>query len=188
MMQDEIRAAIAAMPVAIEPQFSNATRALYEPLHASVTNGTALDADVAYGPHARHKLDVRTMAGGRHEAIVIFVHGGGFTSGDKRAFGNIGGWCAKSGILGITMTYRLAPEALWPAGAQDVAAAVAWARANAVGYNGDPQRIVQSEVIKALTTGQQLIHTLLWWTVVQTSMRVAVGTALWIIWGIGPSA
>ena len=50
----------------------------------------------------------------------------------------------------------------------------------------DPQRIVQSEVKKALTAGQQLIHTLLWWTVVQTGMRVAVGTALWIIWAVGP--
>jgi hypothetical protein len=50
----------------------------------------------------------------------------------------------------------------------------------------DPQRIVQSEIKKALTTGQQLIHTLLWWTVVQTGLRVAVGLALWIIWACGP--
>jgi hypothetical protein len=50
----------------------------------------------------------------------------------------------------------------------------------------DPQRIVQSKVKMALTTGNELIRTLLWWTVVQTGMRVAVGIALWIIWAVGP--
>ena len=142
MIQDHIRAALAAMPSAIEPEFSKATRELYAPLHVGVTDGVTLDADVAYGAHARHRLDVRHVAGARHDAIVIYVHGGGFTAGDKRAFANIGGWCAKAGILGITMTYRLAPEAPWPAGAQDVAAAVAWARANAARYTADANRIV----------------------------------------------
>jgi arylformamidase len=40
------------------------------------------------------------------------------------------------------MNYRLAPEHRWPAGAQDVAAAVAWLRANVVEHGGDPDRIV----------------------------------------------
>ena len=142
MIQDHIRTAIAGMPTAIEPEVSTATRELYTPLHAGVTDGVTLDADVAYGPHARHKLDARHVAGARHEAIVIYVHGGGFTAGDKRAFANIGGFFAKAGVLGVTMTYRLAPEAPWPAGAQDVAAAVEWVRANAARYNADPSRIV----------------------------------------------
>ena len=142
MIQDHIRAAIARMPTAIEAEVSTETRALYAPLHAAVTEGVSLDADLAYGPHARHRLDVRHVAGAPHDAIMIYVHGGGFTGGDKRAFANIGGYFAKAGILGITMTYRLAPEALWPAGGQDVAAAVAWARANAAKYNADASRIV----------------------------------------------
>jgi triacylglycerol lipase len=40
------------------------------------------------------------------------------------------------------MTYRYAPEVTWPAGAQDVAAAVAWIRENITAYGGDPDRIV----------------------------------------------
>jgi hypothetical protein len=50
----------------------------------------------------------------------------------------------------------------------------------------DPNHIVQGEVKKALATGGKLIHALLWWTVVQTGLRVTVGLALWIIWGVGP--
>jgi acetyl esterase/lipase len=35
-------------------------------------------------------------------------------------------WAARSGMVGVTMNYRLAPEHRWPSGAQDVGAAVAW--------------------------------------------------------------
>ena len=40
------------------------------------------------------------------------------------------------------MTYRLAPESPYPAGAADVGAAVGWAIARAAAYGGDPRRIV----------------------------------------------
>lgn len=50
----------------------------------------------------------------------------------------------------------------------------------------DPHHIVKGEVKKALTTGQALLRTLLWWCVVQTGLRVLVGTTLWIIWAVGP--
>ncbi|MGH3281896.1 MAG: alpha/beta hydrolase, partial [Trebonia sp.] len=46
------------------------------------------------------------------------------------------------GWVGVTITYRLAPEFTWPSGAQDVAAAVAWVRDNIASYGGDPSRIV----------------------------------------------
>jgi acetyl esterase/lipase len=39
------------------------------------------------------------------------------------------------------MEYRLAPEAQFPAGAQDVAAAVEWAGRHAAEFGGDPERI-----------------------------------------------
>ncbi len=38
-------------------------------------------------------------------------------------------------------TYRLAPAAKWPAGAQDVGAMVSWAKANAPRFGGNPNRI-----------------------------------------------
>ena len=142
MIQDHIRAALARMPADIEPLFSNATRELYAPLQSGVTDGVSVDADIEYGAHPRQRLDVRHFSGTRHDAILIYVPGGGFTGGDKRAFANIGGYFARCGMLGITMNYRLVPEVQWPAGAQDVAGAVAWARANATRYNANADRIV----------------------------------------------
>ena len=79
--------------------------------------------------------------------ILLFVHGGGFVRGDKRGAGspfydNIMLWAAGSGLLGININYRLAPEHPWPAAQQDIAAALLWAQSHAAEYGGDPQRII----------------------------------------------
>jgi hypothetical protein len=57
-------------------------------------------------------------------------------------------------------------------------------RAATFGYV-NPQQMVETEVGKALVTGAQLIHKTLWWTALQTGLRVAVGISLWIVWAAG---
>ena len=103
--------------------------------------------DARYGPHERHRLDVFTpeeKAGPR--PIFIFVHGGGFVGGDKRHPGspyndNVALWAARSGLVGVNITYRFAPDFVFPCGSEDLAAAVAWAREHAGEIGGDPERI-----------------------------------------------
>lgn len=145
MIQHDVRIALAAMPVSLDPKYSVATKQLYAPLLKGGGDGVTSTFDVAYGSHTRQRLDVYHIAGTQPSAIVIYVPGGGYTGGDKRAdditFGNIGRYFAKRGMLGITMNYRLAPEVQWPAGAQDVGAAVAWAKVNAGRYGADPARV-----------------------------------------------
>jgi triacylglycerol lipase len=79
--------------------------------------------------------------------VLVFVHGGGFTGGDKHVPGgpmydHVGAWAVRNGWVGVTIAYRLAPGHTWPSGAQDVAAAVQWVRGNIASYGGDPSRIV----------------------------------------------
>jgi triacylglycerol lipase len=105
-----------------------------------------VERDRSYGPHSRHRLDIYKPAQGGKAPILLFVHGGGFVRGDKgRAdqpfYNNIGAWCARNGIVGATMTYRLAPEYVWPSGAQDVARAAEWLAHHASEIGGDPKRI-----------------------------------------------
>jgi len=103
--------------------------------------------DARYGPHDRHRLDVfRTTETTGLKPIFVFVHGGGFVGGDKKHPGspyndNVALWAARNGMIGANITYRLAPEFTYPAGSEDVAAAVVWLRENASTFGGDPDRV-----------------------------------------------
>ncbi len=108
-----------------------------------------VERDRAYGPDPRHRLDVHTLVDPvpASRAVVLFVHGGAYSMGDKRQegtpyFDHVGGWATRCGMLAVTMNYRLAPHHGWPVGAEDVAAAVAWTRSHITEYGGDPERLV----------------------------------------------
>src|SRR5262249_45988913 len=130
------------------------TAALYAPAHAKApADGVKVTIDIAYGPDARHRLDVYAPAPQPSHAtvalmpVLIFIHGGGFVSGDKIEpnspyYANIGHHFARRGVLTILATYRLAPLHVWPSGARDVGAVVKWARDNAGRFGGDDSRIV----------------------------------------------
>lgn len=137
----EVGARIAAMGARFDGDVLAATRALFAPIPNASTEGLAVTRDQSYGPDPRHLLDVYapTSPGGGWP-VLVHVHGGGFVRGDREA--NIPAYAARNGMLGIAITYRLAPQHPWPAGAQDVGAAIAWVRANAARLGGDPARIV----------------------------------------------
>jgi acetyl esterase/lipase len=146
----DVIARLTAMGPMITPELVQGSWALLTPFHEKVGyTAPKIDRDLAYGRHDRHRLDVHTpgAADGERSPVLLFVHGGGFTGGDKHVPGtpmydHIGAWAVRNGWVGVTMTYRLAPEHSWPAGAQDVAAAVRWVRENIASYGGDPRRIV----------------------------------------------
>jgi acetyl esterase/lipase len=124
-----------------------ATRALLAPHAPRPGPDVEVHRDVAYGPDTRHRLDVFVpVASTTRAPVLVFVHGGGFVSGDKGAadapfYNNVGLWAARSGCIGVTMTYRLAPAAPWPAGSEDVACAVRFLHAVSERWGGDPHGI-----------------------------------------------
>lgn len=106
------------------------------------TYGQSVQRDLAYGSDAAQKLDLSVPAV-KDFPVVIFVHGGSLTSGDK-ADSDYGRVCEpfpKVRIACANVNYRLGPEHMWPAQAEDVAAAVAWVRANIGARGGDPRKI-----------------------------------------------
>ncbi|HEY6495765.1 MAG TPA: alpha/beta hydrolase [Trebonia sp.] len=144
----DVIAQLTGMDSAITPELVATSWALLKPFHDKVGyNAPKVDRDLAYGEHQRQRLDVHTSGDEAGAPVLVFVHGGGFTGGDKHVPGtpmydHIGAWAVRNGWVGVTITYRLAPEHTWPCGAQDVAAAVQWVRDNIAGYGGDPARIV----------------------------------------------
>ena len=79
--------------------------------------------------------------------MLVFVHGGAFIGGNKRRtpdspfYDNVMLWAVKNGFIGVNMTYRLAPQSPWPAGAEDVASAIRWVSDEIGERGGDPSRI-----------------------------------------------
>ncbi|MBO0803312.1 MAG: alpha/beta hydrolase [Nocardiopsaceae bacterium] len=133
----------------ITPDLREGSWALLTPFHEKAGyTAPRVERDLAYGPHERHRLDVHAGIGTSDPSpVVLFAHGGGFVAGDKHVPGtpmydHVGAWAVRHGWTGVTMTYRLAPGHTWPAGAEDVAAAVAWTREHIAAYGGDPDRIV----------------------------------------------
>ena len=103
-----------------------------------------VSGDIAYGSHERHRLDVHTSTVRRSSApvpVVVYVHGGGFVRGNRHSSRNVSDYFASLGLVGVNITYRLAPESKWPAGSQDVASAIDWVRENIADYGGDPNQI-----------------------------------------------
>jgi acetyl esterase/lipase len=126
-----------------------ATSAIYRPLHiGTLPAGYTEFPDIAYGTDWRHRLDVVIPDGaGAPRPVLMFVHGGGFIGGDKTGpgspfYGNVTLWAARAGYVGLNITYRLAPAHRYPAGADDVSAALRWTHENIAAYGGDPASII----------------------------------------------
>ena len=79
---------------------------------------------------------------------LIFVHGGGWSEGDKDlkvagadVYGNIGRFFATQGVATAVISYRLMPQVDWKAQVLDVARATAWIYKHIHEYHGDPHAI-----------------------------------------------
>ncbi len=74
--------------------------------------------------------------------LVVRIHGGGFSSGDKSGeeSGTTASAILAKGYALAGVNYRLSGQALFPAGAQDIKASVRWLRAHAAQYGLDTDR------------------------------------------------
>jgi acetyl esterase/lipase len=74
--------------------------------------------------------------------VVLHIHGGGFAIGDKRDI-HVLAWLRglERGYAVVSVNYRLSGEAIFPAGLQDIKAAIRWLRANSEQYYIDGNRI-----------------------------------------------
>ena len=102
--------------------------------------------DVVYGKGGDEDLKLDMVrpkdAGTKPRPAIVFMHGGGWTSGDKKS----GLWyltgMAQRGYVGVTINYRLlAPKYKFPAQIEDCKCAVRFLRAKAKEYNIDPNHI-----------------------------------------------
>lgn len=74
--------------------------------------------------------------------LIIFVHGGGWISGDKTMYADEVGYWLEQGYACVLASYRLAPLSTFPAQIEDLQDLVMYLRENHEKYGYDPKRFV----------------------------------------------
>jgi acetyl esterase/lipase len=103
---------------------------------------TVARADIPYGKDEKQKLDVYTPKGAKGLPVVVFVHRGEWTKGDKAEVSYKPKFFTENGVVFVSTNYRLYPAARHPAHVADVAAAVRWVHDRIAEYGGDPKKVV----------------------------------------------
>lgn len=106
--------------------------------------GVKITRNVEFGRGGDRTLRLDLFQPEASEAPVpglIFIHGGGWSGGDKSMYEYYGGVFAQKGYVLASIDYRLSGEAPFPAALEDCKCAVRWMRANAGELGVDPDRI-----------------------------------------------
>jgi acetyl esterase len=110
--------------------------------------GSRPDDDVVYGTWQDQPLHLlvytpKATTSGESAPILLYIHGGGFSLGDRFESGTNLRWFADRGWLALSIDYTLssADRHLWESTTSQVACAMAWTAANASRLGGDPARI-----------------------------------------------
>ena len=82
---------------------------------AVLAKNTLVLADKAFGSDEKHRLDVYAPKGAKGAPIVIFIHGGEWTKGDKSAVSFKPKFLNENGVVFISTNYRLSPAHKHPA-------------------------------------------------------------------------
>jgi len=106
-------------------------------------------SDIAFlGADRKEKLDLYFPAGEARadRAAVVFIHGGGFTGGDKAEYrsSSVSADLCRAGYVVVSCNYVLGSKekaGVWPQNIADCRNAVRWVRAHAKELGVDPARI-----------------------------------------------
>ncbi len=112
----------------------------------------------AAGPLAARVYDPRAVTG--PAPVILFFHGGGWVFGNLDTEDATDRVLANStGAIVLSVAYRLAPEAKFPAAQDDAAAAYAWLVHNAASIGGNPRALA---VAGESAGGNLAIDTAIW--------------------------
>ena len=132
-----LRAAVLLLASAVLPSC-----APVDALNATIaTDGLTVSRDIAYRAGARGGMDVYRPDRAKGLPLVVFVYGDSWQSGAKAMYRFAAAPLARAGLVVAVPDYRLSPEVAYPRFLQDCAEAVAFARAHAVEWGADPQRL-----------------------------------------------
>lgn len=87
--------------------------------------------NIAYGLKSRHRLDLyKTDKPRTQQPLIVFVHGGAWSHGDKKDYCFVGEAFAKEGFDVAVINYHLAPDHIFPVYVDDLSLALNYLDAN----------------------------------------------------------
>ncbi len=106
-------------------------------------------AAISYGAHARNVLDIWLAKGDGPRPLLVHIHGGGWTTGDKKVASKAVKVFLDKGISYASINYRLTPDNPLPAPVHDAARAIQFIRSKAREWNLDGKRIALTGGVRA---------------------------------------
>jgi acetyl esterase/lipase len=113
--------------------------------------GIVLETDITYGKGGSEALKLDLARPEHAEGLlpgIVYIHGGGWSGGNRSGYRNDIQEAAKRGYVAVTIEYRLTQpdksgkaKSPFPAQIEDCKCAVRWLRANAEKYHVDTNRI-----------------------------------------------
>lgn len=106
--------------------------------------GVKVDKDINYTDRddERRQLNVYYQKDiSVQKDVLIFIHGGSWSSGKKDTYWWIGRNFARKGVVTVNINYGLAPQNQYGQMADDCANAVKWVQEHISAYGGNPSRI-----------------------------------------------
>lgn len=102
-----------------------------------------LVASAQFGPDKAQKLEMFLPIDAKGPLpVVVFIHGGGWNSGDPHDYRFMARALAPQGYAVVLAGYRHFPHVRYPAMLEDGALAVKWVEDHAGEHGGDPARVV----------------------------------------------
>jgi acetyl esterase/lipase len=100
----------------------------------ATVDGRSLGMDV-------YKAAGKTVKADSTTRVVMVIHGGGWSAGEKGDASMFSGWLAQQGITVFDVQYRTSPQPNWKTATGDVKCAIGWVKRHGKEWNVDPARI-----------------------------------------------
>lgn len=88
------------------------------------------------------KLDIYRIQSNKPQPVLFYIHGGGFTAGNKNYRVGLATWFAKMGIAVVNINYGLSPKYNFKESMAMICEALEWVKKNSKKYNFDTKKVM----------------------------------------------
>lgn len=115
---------------------------LFQTILSSAQVKTAKNINYAGNTELKNTLNIFYKNDGvADKPVLVFIHGGSWSSGKKETYWWLGRNFAKKGVVCVIINYSLAPDAQYEKMATDCALAVKWVKENIKSYQASGDKI-----------------------------------------------